>query len=479
MKTRARIFLLDDEELVVTMLARSLKGEGYDVKWTTDPTGAEDAIQAFRPDVVLLDLKLPGTNGLEILARVKERGIDTQVVMLTSDATAESAVRAMKMGAAHYFTKPFDLDEVKLMLASIVEKAQLKHEVEYLRRVAGGDGWRGEMIGTSGLIRALKEQAAKFARAGVPLVLITGENGTGKEMLARHMHQLMHADTEERPSPFIGINCAALPDQLIESELFGHEKGAYTDAHSDRKGVFELGTGGSVLLDEIGEMKWDLQAKLLRVVEEWKFRRVGGTHEMPIHATVFATTNRDLHQAVKDGQFRIDLFYRFATFSLHIPPLRERPQDIIPLAHHFMATYCAKYRRNALAGFSPEAEQLLLGYGWPGNVRELRNVVERIVVLEVGPTVLPGHLPKEILFPTEPEPAPEDQEGELRCNFSAASPGASPAFDLPEGGLSMEDLESTLIVQALARTGRNKAQAAKLLGITYDSLRYQMKKFGL
>jgi DNA-binding NtrC family response regulator len=479
MRATARIFLLDDEELVVTMLARSLKGEGYDVRWATDPTGAVEAIQAFRPDVVLLDLKLPGTDGLEILARLQAQGSATQVVMLTSDARAESAVRAMKMGAAHYFTKPFDLDEVKLMLASIVEKAQLKQEVEYLRRVAGGEGWRGELIGASEPVRLLREQAAKLARAGVPLVLITGENGTGKEVLARHMHHAMHEGTEERPSPFIGVNCAALPDQLIESELFGHEKGAYTDAHSDRKGVFELGAGGSVLLDEIGEMRWDLQAKLLRVVEEWRFRRIGGTHELPVQATVFATTNRDLPQAVKDGKFRIDLFYRFATFSLHIPPLRERPQDIVPLAHHFIETYCARYRRPALKGFSPEAEQLLLGYGWPGNVRELRNVVERIVVLEVGSTVLPDHLPKEILFPPRRQAATEEAEPEARCSFSAVGPGTPPPFDLPEGGLSMEDLESTLIVQALARTGRNKAQAAKLLGISYDSLRYQMKKFGL
>jgi len=465
MTTRTRIFLLDDEELVVTMLARMLKGEGYDVTARTDPGGAVDAIRAFSPAIVLLDLKMPGTSGLDVLKEIIQRRISTQVVMLSSDGTAESAVRAMKMGAVHYLTKPFDFDEVKLVLASIVEKAELKHENEYLRKISGATLGHKEMIGTSEAVQALRQQAAKLAKANVPMVLITGENGTGKEMLARHIHQLMHAGSSGRLPPFIGINCAALPEPLIETELFGHDKGAFTDAHTEKKGVFELAAGGSILLDEIGEMKWDLQAKLLRVLEDWKVRKVGGQHEVQIEATVFATTNRNLDEAVKDGAFRIDLFYRLGTFSLHIPPLRERPEDILPLAQHFLATYATKYRRTGVVGFSPEAERLLLAYEWPGNVRELRNMVERIVVLEGGPTILPGHLPKEILFRREPERSP--------------APASAPEFALPVEGVSMEDLESTLIVQALARTGRNKAQAAKLLGITYDSLRYQIKKLGL
>jgi len=347
-------------------------------------------------------------------------------------------------------------------VASILAQWNLQQEVGYLRRISS-DLNRKDFVGGSEGVRQLKEQAEKLARAGVPAVLITGENGTGKELLARYAHNLMHPGDGGGGAPFIGINCAALPEHLIESELFGHERGAFTDAKVEKKGIFELASGGSVLLDEIGEMKPNLQAKLLRTLEEWKVRRVGGRHDIPIQATVFATTNRDLEEAVKRGEFRIDLFYRLATFRLHIPPLRERREDILPIAQHFLSTFTARYGRAGPGEFSEDAQDLLRAHDWPGNVRELRNTVERLVVLECGPAVLPEHLPREVL---EPKPAP-------------AAPAAEGTISLPEGGLSLEDLESTLIVQALAKTGRNKVQAAKLLGMTYDSFRYQVKKLGL
>ncbi|MGE5699023.1 MAG: sigma-54-dependent transcriptional regulator [Deltaproteobacteria bacterium] len=462
MRKKGRVFLMDDDELIVSMLARALKGEGYEVQPETDPNEAVDKIRTFAPDVVMLDLKLPGKSGMDILKEIKERGIGAQVVMLTSDDSAESAVKAMKIGAADYLTKPFDMDEVKIVIGSIVEKGNLKNEVEYLRRISA-DLVHKEIVGNSAVVRKLKEKAEKLAQAAVPTVLITGENGTGKEVFARYIHRAMHGEESGEYAPFVGINCAALPEPLIESELFGHEKGSFTDAKAEKKGIFDLASHGSILLDEIGEMKPNLQAKLLRVLEERKVRRIGGQQDIPIEATVFATTNRNLEQAVENGEFRIDLYYRLNVFSLHIPPLRERQEDLPLLARYFLAFFSAKYNRPSIAEISPEAEKLLAAYRWPGNVRELRNVVERIVVLESGETVLPEHLPKEILY----------QKG-----FGAA--GSSPSgITLPENGLSLDEVEKNLILQALEKSGGNKTQAAKLLGVTYDSFRYQIKKFGL
>ncbi len=461
MKTKGKVFLLDDDELIVSMLERALRGDGYDVHAVSDPEGVLDRIRAFSPDIVLLDIKLPGRDGIDILGEIVGQGISTQVVMLTSDDTAETAVKAMKIGAADYLTKPFNLDEVKIVVGRIIEKGNLKLEVEYLRRVSLNLADQ-EIIGKTNKVYKLKEKCKKFADAGVPLVLITGESGTGKEVFARHIHHLMHPSEFASFAPFLGINCAALPEPLIESELFGHEKGAFTDAKTEKKGIFAQADGGSILLDEIGEMRLDLQAKLLRVIEERKFRRIGGRQDFPIDATVFATTNRDLEGAVAAGEFRVDLYYRLTAFSLHLPPLRERKGDIPLLARHFLRGYTEKYNKMALKDISPEAEEMLVAYRWPGNVRELRNVVERIVVLESDEIVRPEHLPGEI----------------LHCKGEAETK-AAPRLTIPDKGLSLEEVERTLILQALEKAGRNKTLAAKLLGITYDSLRYQVKKFGL
>jgi DNA-binding NtrC family response regulator len=461
MKARGKVFLLDDDELIVSMLERALKGDGYDVRAESDPEGVLDRIRAFSPDVMLLDIKLPGRDGIDLLGEIIGQGIPTQVVMLTSDDTAETAVKAMKIGAADYLTKPFNLDEVKIVVGRITERGHLNQEVEYLRKIST-DLTRQEIIGKSGVVHKLKEKCGKFAAAGIPIVLITGESGTGKEVFARHIHQRMHTPESGAFAPFLGINCAALPEQLIESELFGHEKGAFTDAKAEKKGIFEQAYGGSILLDEIGEMRLDLQAKLLRVIEERKVRRIGGRQDLPIDATVIATTNRNLEEAVEKGEFRMDLYYRLNAFSLHLPPLRERKGDISLLARHFLHDYSEKYKKISLKEISPEAEELLIGYRWPGNIRELRNVIERIVVLENDETVRPEHLPAEILHFKE---------------RSATKPGLG--LTIPDKGLSLEEVEKNLIVQALERAGQNKTQAAKLLGITYDSLRYQAKKFGL
>jgi len=462
MRTRGRVFLLDDDDLIVSMLARALKGQGYEVFTETAPGGALERIRRLAPDIAMLDIKLPGKSGIEILQEIVEQGIGTQVLMLTSDDSAETAVRAMKLGAADYITKPFDLDEVKIVVRNLIEKGKLQQEVEYLRKVSA-EALSHEIVGASAAIRELQEKAQKMVEAGIGTILITGESGTGKEVIARHIHHLLAGSSATQYAPFIGINCAALPEPLIESELFGHEKGAFTDARSDKRGIFEMGTGGSILLDEIGEMRPMLQSKLLRVLEERTFRKVGGNLDIPLRAMVFATTNRNLAEAVEAGDFRMDLYYRLNTFSLHIPPLRERREDIPVLIRHYLARYCNRYNKPGPNRVSPDAETLLLSYGWPGNVRELRNVIERIVVMESGEELLPGHLPKEILVEVD----------------SAETTRSGHGFTLPDQGIFLEELEKDLILQALDKTGGNKTLAAKLLGISYDSLRYQVRKFGL
>ncbi len=461
MSAKGRVFLLDDDQLIVSMLARALKKEGYEVQAETDSREVVEKIRSTAPDVALLDIRLPGKSGIDILQELTDQGIHTQVVMLTSDDTAETAVKAMKLGAVDYLTKPFDLDEVKIVIKGIVEKGNLMREVDYLRKVSS-EILHQEIIGESAILLELMAKARKMATARVPTILLTGESGTGKELFSRYIHHAMHREDSYGQFPFIGVNCAALPEHLIESELFGHEKGSFTDAKADKRGIFEMAYGGSILLDEIGEMKQNLQSKLLRVIEERKVRRIGGRVDIPIGVTVFATTNRDIEEAVDTGEFRMDLFYRLNAFSLRIPPLRERRKDIPLLARYFLTHYSGKYNRKTLKGFSPEAEELLLSYRWPGNIRELRNTIERIVVLENEETILPDHLPKEILHQARAE--------KQTTRFD---------FILPDSGLSLEEVEKDLILQALEKAGNNKTLAAKLLNISYDSLRYQVKKFGL
>ena len=463
MKVPAKVFLIDDDELIISMLSKVLTNEGYEVRTATVARDVMGKITSWSPAVVMLDIRLPDRNGIEVLEDIVKTGIDTQVVMLTADDTAESAVKAMKLGAADYLTKPFNVDEVKIVLRNIIEKGKLKQEVDYLRKVSS-ELLEKTIIGESPVIRELHSKIEKMAEASVSTILVTGESGTGKELFARHAHRLLHSGAGQRYAPFIRVNCAALPESLLESELFGYVKGAFTDAKSDKKGLFELAQGGSILLDEIGDMKHDLQSKLLRVLEERTVRRVGGSEEIPIDAAVIVTTNRVLSDMVEHGEFRMDLFYRLNAFSLHIPPLRERREDVSVLAGYFLSYFCTKYNKKTIKGFSPEAEKLLVSHEWPGNVRELRNVIERIVVLESGDTILPEHLPKEISG---------------KHALASSKSAEVTAFSLPEGGISLDEVEKNLIVQALERARNNKTQAARLLRISYDTLRYQVKKFGL
>jgi len=461
MAIKGRIFLLDDDELISSMLARSLKKEGYDVRRETTTDDIVNKIASWYPDLILLDIHLDEeTSGLDILKELKSEEVLGQVVMLTADDSAESAIKAMKLGAADYLTKPFNMDEVKIVIQNIIEKERLKEEVDYLRKTRTVE-LEDRVVGESPSIIELKQRAEKLAAAHVNTVLITGESGTGKEVMARYIHNRLHRTRGEEYAPFIPVNCTALPEQLFESELFGHVRGAFTDAKSDKKGMFELANGGTILLDEIGDMHPNLQSKLLRVLEDRRVRRLGGKIDIPIDVTVIATTNTNLENAVETNAFRMDLFYRLNVFPLHMPPLRERKEDIPLLARYFLNMFAQTYQKKAMKGFSPEAEEILCSYDWQGNTRELKNMIERIVVLENVEMILPEHLPMVLTK----KPLVERR--------------ASTPFILPDEGISLEEMEKDLIQQALRRTENNQTKAAKLLKISYDSLRYQIKKFGL
>jgi DNA-binding NtrC family response regulator len=461
MKSKQKIYLVDDDELIISMLSRVLKSNGYEVRTANNADGIVSKIKSWNPAVVLLDIRIADQSGIDVLKDIVDQAITTQVVMLTADDTAETAVKAMKLGAADYLTKPFNVDEVSIVLNNIIEKGKLKKEVDYLRKVQS-EVIEKEIVGGSPAVREIKSKIEMMADASISTLLITGESGTGKELFARYAHRMIRDEGRSGFSPFIKLNCAALPETLMESELFGYEKGSFTDARSDKKGLFEMAEGGSILLDEIGDMKQGLQGKLLRVLEERTVRPIGGSEEIPIDVTVIATTNRNLKEAVETGEFRMDLFYRLNTFYLHVPPLRERKEDISLLTRHYLSQFATRFKKKTAKSLSPETEELLRSYHWPGNIRELRNLVERLVVLESAEILLPEHLPNWLM----------GQPGAI----SSAPDGK---FKLPEGGISLDEVEKDLIVQALERTKNNKAQAAKLLQISYDTLRYQVKKFGL
>ncbi len=459
-RKKAKIFVLEDDSFVLSMLLDTLEKEGYEVMSGDPARCMSDHIYAWSPDMVMLDINLPGRSGLDVLSDLKERSPDLPVIMFTADDTAETAVKAMKIGADDYLTKPFSKEEMLIVIGKILESAKLRHEVDYLRKVCL-DTFKKDIIGESDFLRDLRLKIEKFADAGVSTVLITGESGTGKELMARFIHSMIYPDCTSNCAPFVAVNCTALPEALLESELFGYEKGAFTDAKTGKKGLFELAAGGSILLDEIGDMKVNLQSRLLRVLEERKMRRLGGEEELSVDVTVIATTNTDLSMAVENGEFRKDLFYRLNTFSLNIIPLRDRKDDILPLARHFLEHFSTEYKRNGSKRFSPEAEELLRSHDWPGNVRELKNVVERIVVLESVEVVTADHLPADI-----------------RGRINGGN-GSLYRYLLPDTGISLDDVERDFIMQAFEKTGRNKSLAAKLLNISYDSIRYHVKKFGL
>ncbi|MEJ2492403.1 MAG: sigma-54 dependent transcriptional regulator [Desulfuromonadales bacterium] len=464
MSHKERIFLLDDDELIISMLARALHKEGYETHMLNSSIGAVEKICAWQPHALLLDVDLgEGPNGLELLEMLQAEKISFPVIMLTADDSAESAIRAMRNGAADYLNKPFNIEEVKIVLEKLLASNRLKEEVEYLKKSTSASLGR-TILGDSPIIKKLVKNAQKMATAGVQSILITGKSGTGKEVLARNIHFWKFGERKDfERVPYIAINCTALPENLIEGELFGHVKGAFTDAKADKKGVFELADGGTLLLDEIGDMRPELQGKLLRVLEERTVRRIGGHVDLPIDVTIIAATNRDLEKAVADGVFREDLYYRLTSFAVNIPPLADRGDDILLLTKHFLKSFASKYSKSPIEKIEPEAEDLLKKYHWPGNVRELRNVLERCVVMETIDTLTAEALPMNV-------GSSRQEYAQRRKRFQAI---------IPDEGISLETVQKEYIKLALERSNNNMTKAAKLLQVSYDTLRYHAKKYDL
>jgi two-component system, NtrC family, response regulator AtoC len=446
----ATILVVDDEELIRWSLRERLRADGYDVLEAGSGKEAYEQIEKG-VDLVLLDYRLPDIDGLTILEELKKTHADILVVLLTSFVDVETAVEAMKLGAFHFANKPFNLDEIAAIVGRALETTRLRREVKQLRASEGRPFSLQAIAGQSDTITSLRALVAKVAASPASTVLLTGESGTGKDLVAK----VVHYSSARAGRPFMNITCSALPEQLLESELFGHERGAFTDARMQKRGLLESADGGTVFLDEIGEMVPALQAKLLRFLEEKSFKRVGGAQDVHVDVRVVAATNRNLEEEVSNGRFRSDLFYRLNVLPIRLPALRDHPDDLPVLVKFFIDNFNAEFKKR-ITGITPSAEALLRGYGWPGNVRELRNVIERAMLLSSGDRLEPG-------------------------DFSALTTArpAGDLFDLPAAGVSLEELERSLVVQALRRAGGNQTKAAALLGLNRDQIRYRIEKFGL
>ncbi|MBK5260148.1 MAG: sigma-54-dependent Fis family transcriptional regulator [Thermoanaerobaculia bacterium] len=445
----AQLLLVEDEKLLRWALHKRLEKAGHTVQDAGTLAEAEQYLRAHRPQVVLLDVNLPDGNGIDFLAAQQERLFESRVIVFTADGSIEDAVRAMKLGAWDFLSKPIDQEE----LLNRIQKASARHrelqEAETARRAREKQS-KMQIVAESAGMKGALQLASTVAGAGSTTVLVTGETGAGKEVIARYIH----ANSPRANAPLQALNCAAIPEHLVESELFGYEKGAFTDAKNTRKGLFELADGGTVVLDEIGEIPHSLQAKLLRFLEERSLRRLGATREIAVDVRIIALTNRDLRARVASGHFREDLYYRLNVFPISVPPLRERREDIIPLALDFALQFGAASRKK-FKELSPELKKRLLVHPWTGNVRELRNVIERAVILEDG-DVLHGY--DLLLGNVQP--------------FSTAAGGAREDTIVP-----LDEVEFVMVQRALRAAKGNQSQAARLLKVSRDQLRYRVKRY--
>jgi DNA-binding NtrC family response regulator len=462
------ILIIDDEPHLPHQLARFLKKHGYEVSTVANGEGGLEELQKNSIDLVLLDLRLPKMGGLDVLKQIRKHDQELPVIMLTAYGDVQTAVAAMKLGASDYLLKGFDLDELLLVVQRALETSAMYRELRQLRRERSDNYHFSYIVGQSERMREVFDMVARVARSDTSAaVLITGESGTGKEVVARAIHD----QSTRTAGPFHPLNCAAIANNLLESELFGYEQFAFTDAKKQKRGLLELAEGGTLFLDEIGEMPLDMQAKLLRVLETHSFFRLGGNKEVKINVRVLAATNRNLEQAMKEGSFRSDLYFRLAVLTIDLPPLRERPADIVLFASRFIEDFNKSLGRN-VRRISPEAQRLLLAYSWPGNIRELKNVIERAMILGNNDELLPAHLPYEIV-------------GYVDSNgVSPHDPWEQWLSLRPLGPVSLDEvsglLEHYFVRWALEESKHNRAQAAELLGFTkVDQLRYLMRKHNI
>ncbi len=452
-----RILIVDDEDLIRWSLQQKLTNWGYHPLEAADGTTAIELAEAESPDVILLDVQLPDKNGLEVLRAVRETNPRVVVIIMTAYGVLEDAVAALRLGAYDFVSKPLNFEELRSTIQNALEALKLRQEVKRFRERDRKRFSFDNIIGESESIQEAVHLMKKIAASPATTILFQGESGTGKDLFAKAIHY--HSSRGERP--FLAINCAAIPENLVESELFGYEKGAFTDARQQKKGILELADGGTLLLDEIGEMPFGLQAKLLRVLEDQSFKRVGGVQDVRVDVRVIASSNRDLKKMIEAETFRRDLFYRLNVITISLPPLRERGHDVPLLCRHFIDQYNNTFGK-AITGLTPAAASRLASYNWPGNIRELKNLIERAMILEDGPEIGADALPIDITDTATP-----------------ASDVELPELSIPVSGTSLERVEEELIRQALSRTGGNQTRAAKLLDISRDALRYKMKKFQL
>ena len=465
---KSKILVVDDERLIRWTLTEALRGWGYVPVEAEDAAGALALFEAERTPVILLDINLPDRSGLEVLADIKRRDPQAAVIMITAAVLVENAVAALRGGAYDFVGKPLNLAELQVTIRNALEAGEMRKELTTLRGERARQFDFGQIIGESPAMRAMTALARKVAESEVSSVLLQGDSGTGKDLVAKAIHY----GSRRAAQPFLAINCAAIPATLIESELFGYEKGAFTDAKARKEGLFEQAEGGTLFLDEIGELELGLQAKLLRVLEEGSFRRVGGLKDIPLDVRVIAASNRDLKAESEAGRFRLDLYYRLSVIQIDIPPLRERGDDVLLLADHYIKTSGAPLRlKRRMRGLTPEVAEVFRHYAWPGNVRELRNVIERALILEDSDLVTLEYLPRDLVA----------QIGAAGAHAAPApaglhTDGVARGFQLPPEGLSLEELETSLVRHAIDRSGGNQTKAAELLGISRDQLRYRLKK---
>jgi two-component system, NtrC family, response regulator AtoC len=445
--SKYNILIVDDDKMVRWTLGEALRNWGY---VSVEAGTVADALTMFsteQPAAILLDIDLPDGSGLDVLREIKSQQPDAVVIMITGNVLVENTLSALRGGAYDFISKPINLEELRITIRNSIEVHHLRREVGQAKREKVKAFSFDQIIGESPAIERTLKMARKVAESEVSSVLLQGESGTGKDLVAKAIHY----SSPRADAPFVAINCAAIPANLIESELFGYEKGAFTDAKARKEGLVEQAEGGTLFLDEIGELEIGLQAKLLRVLEEGAFRRVGGLRDVPLDARVIAASNRDLKAESEEGKFRLDLYYRLSVIQINIPPLRERGKDVLLLANHYINYFNERLRRK-IKGLSPEATKAFLTYGFPGNVRELRNIIERVLIFEESDTVTMDYLTNDL------------------------TTGSQAMFKLPPQGISLEEVETSFVKQALERSNGHQTRAAELLGISRDQLRYRLKK---